>query len=256
MSSLLDLEDQYGIKIIYAVEAGSRAWGYASGHSDYDVRFIYVQPVRGYLSLQTKKDVIEKKVNPQVELAGWDLKKALSLLYKSNPSILEWLTEENIYLEHDSLKKVRELSKQSFSAYKVLNHYVRMAKKNLNLPVEPYIKMKDYIQIIRPFLSSLWLLKLRTFPPNQIAAMMKELDLRESTRKDIEQLLSLKSQGKEQIDDKRYSNLVKQMKQELEEAEKNISMFADHAGDMEKYNEVFLEIIEDIWGTSWGRLTD
>ncbi len=256
ISSLLELEEQYGIKILYAVEAGSRAWGYASEHSDYDVRFIYVHPVRHYLSLQTKRDVIEKKVDSQLELAGWDLKKALSLLHRSNPSILEWLTEENIYLKHDSIEKIRDLSKHSFSTYKVLKHYVRMAKKNLNLMDEPYTQVKDYIYIIRPFLSSLWLLKLRTFPPNKIAAIMQELNLGESLRREIEHILHLKIQGKEQMDSQYFSHSVKKIKQDLGEIETHISGFVDNVGDIEEFNDVFLHILEEIWGRKGGRLTD
>jgi uncharacterized protein len=130
VGSLFELEEQYGIKIIYAVEAGSRAWGYDTKTSDYDVRFIYVHRVQHYLSLHHKRDVIEKTL-PQLELVGWELKKALFLLHKSNPSILEWLTKENIYFEHDTVNKIRGLAKKSYSSNKVLNHYVRMVKTNL-----------------------------------------------------------------------------------------------------------------------------
>ncbi|OIU71397.1 nucleotidyltransferase domain-containing protein [Rossellomorea aquimaris] len=257
VSSLLELEDQYGIKIIYAVEAGSRAWGYESEASDYDVRFIYVNRVQHYLSLQNKRDVIEKAL-PQVELAGWDIKKALTLLHKSNPSILEWLTEENIYIEHDTVNKIRRLADKSFSPYKVLHHYVRMAKKNIiHLENKPFHHVKDYIHIIRPFLSCLWVSKLQAFPPNRISATLKRTDLSETVREDIECILNLKTQRSVLIDKKRFISLIETMEFDLKRLENMITeSFGDHTGNIEEFNELFLEILKDIWNGYGVRLTD
>lgn len=57
---LHSIEAEHGVKVLYACESGSRAWGFASPDSDYDVRFVYVRPLEDYLSLVPVRDVIEK----------------------------------------------------------------------------------------------------------------------------------------------------------------------------------------------------
>jgi uncharacterized protein len=249
MRELSEIEEQHGVKILYAVEAGSRAWGYESASSDYDIRFIYVHPVRHYLSLQNKKDVIESKILPRMEFVGWDLKKALSLLYKTNPSILEWLTEENIYLEHNAVEKIRNLTNKGFSPYRVLNHYVRMAKKNINLVTEdPENNVKIYLSVVRPFLSSLWLESHQTFPPNDIFNMMKKLDLNKAIKEDIEALLNVKMQGKSKIDQRRFKPLIEQINLELTTIKDQMKIsVSETPADLEEFNGVFLYFLEHIW---------
>lgn len=56
---LKEIEEEENVKIILAVESGSRAWGFASPDSDYDVRFIYVRETKEYLKLNEIRDVIE-----------------------------------------------------------------------------------------------------------------------------------------------------------------------------------------------------
>ncbi|MEO0640653.1 MAG: nucleotidyltransferase domain-containing protein, partial [Bacteroidota bacterium] len=100
LHALHQLEEQENIKIVYAVESGSRAWGFASPNSDWDVRFLYIRPEDWYLSIDEKRDVIERMLPDDLDLAGWDFKKALKLFRKSNPPLLEWLRSPLIYLEH------------------------------------------------------------------------------------------------------------------------------------------------------------
>ena len=98
-SRLIEIEAKNAIKIVYACESGSRAWGFPSANSDYDVRFIYIRPVDWYLSIYEKRDVIEYPIDEQLDISGWDLKKALQLLRKTNPPLLEWLGSPIVYLE-------------------------------------------------------------------------------------------------------------------------------------------------------------
>lgn len=96
MRRLAALEKECGVTVLYACEAGSRAWGMDSPDSDYDVRFIYIQPLEWYLSVRQPRDVIER-CGPVFDLAGWELRKALALLRKSNPALLEWLHSPTVY---------------------------------------------------------------------------------------------------------------------------------------------------------------
>ena len=91
------VEAKHNVKILLAVESGSRAWGFASPDSDYDVRFIYVERPEDYLRIDTKRDVIEWQLDEVLDINGWDLKKALSAFAKGNPNILEWVESPIVY---------------------------------------------------------------------------------------------------------------------------------------------------------------
>lgn len=94
---LKEIEEKENVKIIYCVESGSRAWGFASPDSDYDVRFIYVRNKEDYLKLNKNRDVIEWRLDDVLDINGWDIQKALRLLYKSNPTLIEWSMSPIVY---------------------------------------------------------------------------------------------------------------------------------------------------------------
>ncbi len=96
-SKLKEIEEKENIKILHCVESGSRAWGFASPDSDYDVRFIYVRPKEFYLRLDKTREVIEWQLDDTLDINGWDVSKALSLLYKSNPTLFEWNSSPIVY---------------------------------------------------------------------------------------------------------------------------------------------------------------
>ena len=97
ISKLAQIENDFKVKILYACESGSRAWGFASPDSDYDVRFIYVHNKSHYLSIDEHRDVIELPINEVLDINGWDLRKALRLFRKSNGPLYEWLQSPIIY---------------------------------------------------------------------------------------------------------------------------------------------------------------
>ena len=109
-NKLNEIEKKERVNIIYAIESGSRAWGFESVDSDYDVRFIYVRRKEDYLCLDEKSDVIELPIDEVFDISGWDLKKALKLLYKSNPSLLEWFASPIIYKETKEASYIKEVS--------------------------------------------------------------------------------------------------------------------------------------------------
>ncbi len=85
------IETQNDIKILLAIESGSCAWGFTSTDSDWDVRYIYFHHLNWYLKIDNQVDYQEEILENDIDLAGWELKKALRLFRKSNPTILEWL---------------------------------------------------------------------------------------------------------------------------------------------------------------------
>ena len=162
-------EEEHGVKVIYAVESGSRAWGFASPNSDYDVRFIYTHPKDWYVAvnLEEKRDVIEYPIVDEIDISGWDVRKALRLFKKSNPSFVEWLHSSIIYRDDGVFaNSARELLSSSYSIDKGIYHYRSMAKTNYRGYLrKPMVPLKKYFYVLRPLLSILWMDKEGTPAP-------------------------------------------------------------------------------------------
>ena len=155
------IEKDNDVKIVYACESGSRAWGFASTDSDYDVRFIYVRPVDWYLSvdLEEKRDVIETPIEGVWDVNGWDLRKALRLYRKSNPPLLEWLQSPIVYREQSSAaNRMRELLESFYSPTACKYHYLHMAQKNYRGYLKSdIVRTKKYFYVLRPLLGCRWI---------------------------------------------------------------------------------------------------
>ena len=149
INKLNEIEKKEDVKIIYAVESGSRAWGFESIDSDYDVRFIYVRDKNEYLCLEEKSDVIQLPIDDVFDISGWDIKKALKLLYKSNPSLLEWFASPIVYKETKEASYIREVIPLYFSQKKLYCHYQRMAKTSLKYMNNEKVSVKKYLYILR-----------------------------------------------------------------------------------------------------------
>lgn len=153
------IEKTHSVKIIYACESGSRAWGFASPDSDYDVRFIYTRPLNEYLSIAEKKDTIELPVNEVLDIGGWDLRKVLQLFLKSNPPLYEWLQSPIHYIDNDALTTdLLSLASRYFSARAACHHYVSMAKNTFDAELlGNQVRIKKYFYALRPLLAAIWI---------------------------------------------------------------------------------------------------
>lgn len=166
LQEIKNIEAQEKVKILLAVESGSRAWGFESPDSDYDVRFIYTRQTADYLKLQAQTDVIDWVLNDVLDINGWDLQKALRLLYKSNPSLIEWTKSPIVYYEAPECQGLKDLVEDYFSAKKSLYHYLNMAKTNYEKHLtEERVKVKKYFYALRPILAANWIVKRQTPPP-------------------------------------------------------------------------------------------
>ena len=131
LEQLSHIEADRDVRILYAVESGSRAWGFASRNSDYDVRFVYIHKPEWYLSIRDRRDVFEQPIDNDIDISGWDLRKALVLFSRSNPPLLEWLNSPIIYKDNFGLaRKLGELLAQTFYPQRCLYHYFHMAQRN------------------------------------------------------------------------------------------------------------------------------
>ena len=151
--TLQDIERQQDVRIIYAVESGSRAWGFASPDSDWDVRCIYVRRPEDYLRVDRIRDTIEGPLDDVLDFSGWDVKKALMLLRRSNPSLMEWSVSPIVYRETPAWALVREAIPDHFSARSEIYHYYSMATGSWHRHMEAeQVRLKKYLYVLRPVL--------------------------------------------------------------------------------------------------------
>jgi len=198
-TELKRIEQEQNIRILYACESGSRAWGFPSQDSDYDVRFIYVHPPEWYLSIFNRRDVIEYPISEQLDINGWDLRKALNLFRKSNPPLLEWLHSPIQYTENGSLaERIRNVSPTQFSPRACMYHYLHMAKGNFRGYLQgDTVKIKKYFYVLRPILACLWIDQKGTLPPVSFDELIEEMLPPGQLRSDIDQLMTRKKSGEE-----------------------------------------------------------
>jgi hypothetical protein len=196
---LLRLERQHDIKILYAVESGSRAWGFASTDSDWDVRYIYIHRLDWYLKIDDRKDNLEEILPNDIDLAGWELKKALRLFRKSNPPMLEWLRSPVVYLQQFSTAdQLRELTKEYFNPKSCLHHYLHMAEGNYREYLQKdSVRVKKYFYVLRPILACDWIKKTNTMAPMEFHTLLNSQVTDKYVKSEIHNLLTRKMAGEE-----------------------------------------------------------
>jgi hypothetical protein len=169
-------ESEHGFRILLAVESGSRAWGFASPDSDYDVRFIYVRDPSWYqaVDLEERRDVIEYPIVDDIDLSGWDVRKALRLFWKSNPALVEWIQSPIVYLETSDFRaRALNALPQVYAPEKGVYHYRSMAKTNFRGYLKgPMVRLKKYFYVIRPLLAARWVEKTRGAAPIEFEKLL------------------------------------------------------------------------------------
>lgn len=197
LEALKTIEQKEQCRILLAVESGSRAWGFASPDSDYDVRFIYVRPIESYLKLEKRRDVIELPINDELDINGWDLDKALRLLHKSNPTVFEWFSSPIVYQTSPFAERFSPLMTQYFSSKNGLWHYLSMAEGNYRDYLrDDMVKVKKYFYVLRPILACRWILNNGTPPPMRFAELL-ESQLAPELKRMVLKLLELKMHSPE-----------------------------------------------------------
>ena len=151
IEKIAELERKENVRVIHAVESGSRAWGFASPDSDYDVRFIYIRPKEFYLRLDKTSDFIEWQLDETLDINGWDLQKALRLLHSSNPTLFEWNNSPIVYKTTDAWSEIRAIINHYFSSKAGLYHYLNTANGNYREYLKgDTVRLKKYFYVIRP----------------------------------------------------------------------------------------------------------
>ena len=242
------------MRVFYACESGSRAWGFPSKDSDYDVRFLYAHPRPWYLSIdvERKRDVIERPITDEIDLSGWDLRKALQLFRKSNPPLLEWLQSPLIYREETEVAaQFRGLIPRYYSPRKALYHYLHMARGNY----KDYLKgeevwIKKYFYVLRPLLAILWIEADLGAVPMEFDPLVDRLVTAPALRQAIEDLLAVKRAGDEVGRGPRIPPISDFIERELERLEtKHVDAEVVKA-DVEGLNVFFRQALETLWSAS------
>lgn len=242
VSKLKQIEKDYNVKNLLAVESGSRAWGFASPDSDYDVRFIYVRPEKDYLRLKKVRDVIELPINDELDINGWDLQKTLRLLCNSNPTLFEWFSSPVVYIETEYAEQIREITGEYFSTKKGLYHYISMAESNYREYLKTdTVKAKKYFYVLRPILACRWIIDKGT-PPPMLFSELASAELPEFLRDEVGRLLNLKMNSPETKMIPRIDILNKYFDDSIVEIKGILAgIKSDSDNDMEKLNEMFFE---------------
>ena len=189
------IEKERDIGILFACESGSRAWGFASPDSDYDVRFLYTKPLSWYLSISDKRDTIDI-MDGDFDAVGWELRKSLVLLKKSNVPAMEYLFSPIIYKgEEDILTELRAIAIDCFSPISAMFHYLSMSKKYEEKLAEDTVKLKSLFYALRTAMAGKWILEYGTMPPVRFREMLPLVTKTEAD--EIEELMQIKSKNAE-----------------------------------------------------------
>ncbi len=199
LSHLRCIEQEHEVKILLAVESGSRAWGFESANSDWDVRFIYVHNPEWYFKVEEQRDVIEHMYDDDVDLVGWELRKALRLFRRSNPSLLEWFNSPIVYYVNEHFaKRIHEVEKEFFNPIKTMYHYNHIYNKHNKryLQKEGY-PMKRFLYYLRGILACKWIESHSSLPPVPFKELIDETIDNEQIRIKVDNLVHIKKSGKE-----------------------------------------------------------
>lgn len=198
---LEQIEAEHNVRILYACESGSRGWGFASPDSDYDVRFIYVHQPEWYLRVESPRDVIEKPIDAELDVCGWEFRKTLGLLKRANPTLFEWLDSPIIYRQNaDVIASLNTISDRFFSAERARWHYRSMAHKNFHQYLQSdEVRLKKYFYVLRPLLAVRWIASGKGIPPMRFDKLLQGTVHEGPLLQDIAELLAAKQRAGESL---------------------------------------------------------
>lgn len=245
MQALDDIEARHEVRVLFACESGSRGWGFASPDSDYDVRFVYVHRLPWYLSVAAQRDVIELPISDELDVCGWELRKALQLLRKSNPTLLEWLDSPVVYREdRAAAARMRALAPDFFSQLSVRYHYLAMARKNFRGYLQgDSVRLKKYLYVLRPLLAVRWIDSGLGLPPMRFAELAEATVTDLPLLDEINRLLAIKMQANEAEYSPRWPLIHAFIVSELAQAERQ-SDYKKPAGEGAELDRFLAETVQ------------
>lgn len=221
---LIEIEEKENVKILYAVESGSRAWGFESPDSDYDVRFVYVRPKEDYLSLYQKRDVIEWQLDEVLDINGWDIRKTLIHFQKSNATLFEWSNSPIVYKMTEEWAFIYSKAKEYFSVKAAAYHYYGTAVSTYQkYLLDDSISYKKYFYALRPLLAGEYIRKYLCPPPVLFSDLL-QMEMGEALKESIAELLILKKQAGEKAQGKPIEVIQEYIIKEIEWQKEYVSL--------------------------------
>jgi len=245
---LASIQTEHQVKILYACESGSRAWGFPSPDSDYDVRFVYIHPVEWYLKLDEDRDVIDLPIEDTpvglLDIGGWDLRKTLRLLGKSNPVIWEWLQSPICYQLGLDLREYRNILDPFYSPITACHHYLSISRNTIDQALTgPSVKIKKYFYMLRPLLAAAWIERYQSIPPMELDLLLPLLDEQSEIKSAIVGLQERKKHIDEQVPIPRIAMIDDLLGSELKRLREAAKLLPVATGDRTALDRLFQECL-------------
>ena len=250
--ALKNIESDHNVRILYACESGSRAWGFPSKDSDYDVRFIYIHHPDWYLSIVEKRAVIELPVDELLDINGWDIRKVLKLFRKSNPPLQEWLRSRIVYYRSYSfIDRLKDMSNEVFSPISCLYHYLSMASGNYRDYLRgDQVKIKKCFYVLRPILACKWIEKYNSIPPLLFNDLLNDIIPEGELKGEINTLYLRKISGDELDLEQKIDIINSFIEHELEHLGEYCKSIKHESIDpIERLNLLFRNTLLEVWTT-------
>lgn len=244
-AKLNEIEQREQVRIIWAVETGSRAWGFSSPNSDYDVRFIYIRDKKEYLRLEEIRDSIDAQQDELLDIEGWDLRRVLRLIYRSTPEVHEWFASPTVYRSTPEGLRLGKILPEYFSVKKCARNYLHTA----SLDFRTYFRDDEvwqvkYFYLLRQVLLAKWLLEEGSTPPMLFEELVRE-KLDEQWKDYILELLSRKRVSSELGKAPRNRKLIEYIEQCINTMDEEVSALKDESKkSWEMLNQYFYSVLQ------------
>lgn len=244
-AKLGEIEKRRQVRIIWAVEAGSRAWGFSSPNSDYDVRFVYIRDKKEYLRLEEIRDSMDAQQDEVLDIEGWDLRRVLRMVYRSTPEVYEWFASPNIYRSTSEAEEIQRILPEYFSVKKCARNYLHTASLDFRTYFrEDEIWLVKYFYLLRQMLQAKWLLDERSTPPMLFEELVR-VKLDDEWKDYILELLQKKKVSSELGKAPRNKKFIDYLEGSLKKMqEQESAMEDDGKKSWEKLNQYFYSVLE------------
>jgi hypothetical protein len=203
---LAAVASSYGVRVPWAIESGSRAWGFASPDSDYDCRFFFVRRRDDYLALWPARDVIETPLEGLLDVNGWDVAKAVRLATAGNATVGEWLRSPWVYAGSSEFRDdLLALVGRVVDPARLRRHYLHVGRAQWAGAAAPddaaagerRVRLKRVFYAIRPAVTLRWLDEHDGVPPMSLDQLMAQVDVPDAVAAEVAELRVLKARTRE-----------------------------------------------------------
>jgi predicted nucleotidyltransferase len=240
---LYEIEQANGIKLLFACESGSRGWQFPSPDSDYDVRFIYVRPMRYYLSVNNQAYDLNFPINGELDIYGWDIRKVLQLVRKSNTTPFEWLQSPIVYRQQSGFSDALwTLCQHFFSQRSNIHHYLGIARGALETTINGNeITIKKLFYVLRPLLAAKWCLQKKSIAPMSIGPLKTLLP--DSLQQETDQLIAMKATAAESYIVNISAGLKSYIDEQFNRIDEASKILPVHQFDLNRLDDFFIQTI-------------